>query len=299
MGQHEIPKRKKGKYLARNNRTRQRRRRAGTHRLLLGVLLLVALLLAVCIAYMLSSIKAQRDFEALSAMVGQQETVMPTASTEEETMPDSEEISILETTEPVSTEPRMLKKYAPLYEQNPDIAGWLRIEDTVLDYPVMYTPEDPEKYLHRNFDGEYSYSGVPFIEDSCGLDSDNLIIYGHNMSNGSMFRELFQYENKSYWEQHPTIRFDTLYEEREYEVLAAFYDRVYYTTEDVFKFYKFIDADSEEDFNCAVEQFRGKALYDTGADAQYGDRLITLVTCAYHVDNGRFVVVARWSPAEE
>ena len=157
----------------------------------------------------------------------------------------------------------------------------------------MHTPTDPEKYLHTNFKREYSFGGIPFIDANCSADSDNLLIYGHNMLDGSMFRSLPKYESKSYWQAHPTIHFDTLYEEGEYEVLAAFYDRVYYTYENCFKFYQFIDAADEADFNNAISNFRSKALYDTGVTATYGDKLITLVTCAYHVEDGRFVVVAR------
>ena len=75
--------------------------------------------------------------------------------------------------------------------------------------------------------------------------------------------------------------------------MSVFYDRIYYSHEDVFKFYKFVDAENEADFDYAVSQLKKKALYDTGVTAEYGDKLITLVTCAYHVDNGRFVIVAR------
>lgn len=113
------------------------------------------------------------------------------------------------------------------------------------------------------------------------------------MLDGSMFRSLMKYQDKTYWQAHPTIQFDTLYEEGEYEVLAAFYDRVYYTYEDCFKFYQFIDAADKADFDNAISYFRDKALYDTGVTAAYGDKLISLVTCAYHVEDGRFVVVAR------
>ena len=113
------------------------------------------------------------------------------------------------------------------------------------------------------------------------------------MLDGSMFRSLMKYQEKTYWQAHPTIQFDTLYEEGEYEVLAAFYDRVYYTSENCFKFYQFIDALDETDFNEAIANFKSKALYDTGVTAQCGDEFITLVTCAYQTENGRFVVVAR------
>lgn len=213
---------------------------------------------------------------------------------EENTIP--EEITVpTETTAPVETEPVMLADMAELYEENPEVIGWIWIDDTKLNYPVMHTPEEPEKYLHLSFEKTYSVGGVPFLDADCSLDpeSDNLIIYGHNMTNGTQFRTLMSYDQKTYWEAHPNIYFSTLYEERTYEIIACFYDRVYYKYEDVFKFYQFVDAEDEESFNEAITYYKENALYDTGVTASYGDSLLTLVTCAYHVDNGRFVVVAR------
>ena len=199
------------------------------------------------------------------------------------------------TREPVEieTEPEILTQYASVYEQNPDLFGWICIENTVLDYPVMHTPDDSEKYLRLSFEGETSTAGTPFMDAKCGIDSDNYIIYGHNMKNGTMFREILQYANKSYWQEHPMIKFNTLYEQGEYDVLAAFYDRVYYADENCFKFYRFIKAADKADYDNAIQNYKEKSLYDTGVTAEYGDKLITLVTCSYHEEHGRFVVVAR------
>ena len=202
-----------------------------------------------------------------------------------------------ETTDPVpeNTEPQILAHMAEKLAQNQDFAAWIKIDGTVLDYPVMYSPDDREKYLHRDFEERYSFSGLPFIDSNCAIEpeSDNLIIYGHNMGNGTMFRTLMSYTEQEFYEEHPQVQFTTLYEERTYDIVAVFYDRVYYKYEDVFKFYQFIDAESEEDFNEAISYYKEKALYDTGVTAEYGDRLLTLVTCAYHETNGRFVLIAR------
>lgn len=226
----------------------------------------------------------------------QTEAVVPVAET---TALLTETISVpTETTVPAeTTPPQMLESMAVLYEQNPDIVGWLKIEGTQIDYPVMYTPDDPEKYLHLSFEERYSFGGLPFVDASCSMnpESDNLMIYGHNMNNGTMFRALIGYDMKTYWQAHPVISFTTLYEEREYEVLAAFYDRVYYETEDHFRFYRFIDPETEEEFNEGIAYFKDHSLYETDVTAEYGDELITLATCAYHVANGRFVVVAKRS----
>lgn len=288
-----------GKYKS----VRRKRRKSPVVKVLLAVLALVLVVLAVLLVLLLRGQGAEDDFKNLSAQVQARaeqtvETqppatvspvILPEAAAPAQNMPTIPTI-------PAETEPKektILPQYALLYRENTDLIGWVKVADTKLDYPVMHTPDDPEKYLHANFEGEYSYPGVPFLDAKCSPDSDNLLIYGHNMPNGSMFRSLMKYQEKNYWEAHPVIRFDTLYDEQEFEVLAAFYDRVYFKTEDVFKFYQFIDAEDEADYNNAIAQFKAKALYDTGVDASYGDQLITLVTCAYHTDNGRFVVVAK------
>ncbi len=235
--------------------------------------------------------KSRSDLRRLSQVVRENtpETTAPSISTDPAGPSEAPETP----QEPEPTQPEMLAKYVPLYEQNPDLFGWLKIDGTAIDYPVMHTPYDPERYLHADFEGDYSFAGLPFVDAACDADSDNLLIYGHNMLDGSMFRSLMRYRDKTYWQAHPTISFDTLYEEGEYEVLAAVYDRVYYQNEDCFKFYQFIDAEDEADFDNAISYFKENALYDTGVTAAYGDRLITLVTCAYHVQDGRFIVVAR------
>lgn len=198
----------------------------------------------------------------------------------------------LPVTVPETTEPEPLAQYLHIWQENPDFFGWVQIPDTKINYPVMYAPDDLEKYLHMDYKGNYFYGGTPYMDVRCTPDSDNYLIYGHNMADGSMFRGLLKYENRTYWEENPVIRFDTLYETGEYQIVAAFYDRVYYSHETCFKFYNFIDAGNEAAYNEAVANYKSKSLYDTGVTPEYGDRLITLITCAYHVENGRFVVVA-------
>ena len=184
--------------------------------------------------------------------------------------------------------------YTALKEQNPDFFGWISIEGTELNYPVMHTPEDGEYYLRRDFDGNTSQSGVPFLEASCFAGCGNYLIYGHNMKNGAMFASLLSYADREYWEQHPIIRFDTLEETGEYEVQAAFYSQVYQQdTEGVFHYYQYTDLSDPDRFAEYVEQMQSSALYDTGVDVEYGDQLLTLSTCSYHTENGRFVAVAK------
>ncbi len=201
------------------------------------------------------------------------------------------------TTEPpeedVPDEAEILPKYQSLYSKNNELFGWIQIENTQVNYPVMRSTDDNDEYLHRDFYGNYFYAGIPFADINCDKGSDNILIYGHNMKNGTMFRDILKYKDRSYWEKHPTFMFSDLTEEYTYEILAVFYDRIYKKSEKVFKFYQFMDAEDIEDFDYAISQFKQKSIYDTGVNAQYGDKLVTLVTCAYHVDDGRFVIVAR------
>ena len=185
--------------------------------------------------------------------------------------------------------------YADSYLANEDMAGWLNIPGTNIDYPIMWTPEDENYYLRRGFDKKSNSAGCLILDtDSC-LDplTTNLIIHGHNMKAGTMFGHLTDYKNESYYKEHKDIILYTPQCQRNYEVIAVFYSQVYKKTDDVFKFYKFFQADTEEEFLDFYDNIKELSLYDTGVTAEFGDYFITLSTCAYHVENGRFVVVAK------
>lgn len=190
------------------------------------------------------------------------------------------------------------KKFEKLYTDNHDFIGWLKILDTNIDYPVMYTPHDSENgeyYIHRDYDGEYSAAGLPFIDRNCDLiaPTDNVIVYGHNMNSGKMFHDLLQYDNKDFYEAHKTFTFDTIYGDGTYEVIAAFYGQILDEDDPSFKYYEFVNAGDEEEFMNFVQNVKKMSVVDTGAEVHYGDQLVTLSTCAYHVKDGRFAVVAR------
>ncbi len=191
--------------------------------------------------------------------------------------------------------PTVLPGLAPLFAQNPDLAGWLSIEGTVIDYSVMFTPQDKEYYLKRDFDGNPDRNGSLFVQQGCDpfTPGTNIIIHGHNMKSGKMFGELDRYQTESYWREHPVICYDTLYERGEYEIIAVFFSQVYLKSEDVFKYYQFFQADTQSEFDIFVANIKRLALYDTGVDATFGDTFITLSTCSNHTENGRLVVVAR------
>lgn len=216
------------------------------------------------------------------------ETPSPTP---EPTPPPTPEATAEPTPTPV---PQVLEKYAELAAQNPDTIGWLKIEGTAIDNVVMFTPDEPDKYLHIDFYGNYSNRGTLYLDEDCDVwNSDNLIIYGHHMKSSAMFGDLDYYSSQSYWEDHKYIQFDTLYREQTYEVVAAFYTRLLYQNEEGFRYYQFTGGGSEETFNEYVDFINENQCYDTGVDIAYGDKLLTLSTCAYQVENGRFAVVAK------
>ena len=125
----------------------------------------------------------------------------------------------------MDTDPSLIafEKYAAVYEQNSDFVGWITIDGTNINYPVMQTVNSPNYYLKRSFEKQYSNYGVPYVQENCVLGvSDNAVVYGHNMNNGSMFADLCKYEREDFYREHPVVRFDTLYGLGEYEIVAAF-----------------------------------------------------------------------------
>ena len=190
--------------------------------------------------------------------------------------------------------PDVLPEYKTLYNSNKNLIGWIKIDDTIIDYPVMQCG-DNEFYLTHNFDSEEDVAGTLFLDCNCDVlrGSDNYIIYGHHLQSGRMFSSIGEYESESYYESHKYIQFDTIYERQLYQVMYAFRSRVYTEDEVTFKYYQFIDANSEEEFNSYMAEMEAESFYDTGVRAFYGDQLLTLSTCDYQEQNGRFVVVAK------
>ena len=190
----------------------------------------------------------------------------------------------------------ILHEYESLYKKNQNLIGWLKIDDTSIDYPVMKSVNGHgEYYLNHNFDQQEDRNGTLFMDDNCDVirPSENWIIYGHNMKSGKMFGTLSSYKSADYCKSHPTVQFNTLYEYGYYYVMFAFQTHVYSESEIAFKYYQFIDPASEAEFNSGMNEMRKMALYDTGVDASYGDRLLFLSTCDYDESNGRFVVVCK------
>lgn len=191
---------------------------------------------------------------------------------------------------------QILPQYEKLYQENQDLFGWIKIDDTPINYPVMQTFEDPTFYIHRDWNKNKSQTGLPLIDGRCTLESENIIIYSHNMKNGMMFGSLKRYKEKSFFDKHQIIKFDTIYEKSEYQVIAVLLAKVFYNekpNEGEFAYYDYVELDSKEQFEKYINQVKDLSLYDTGITAEYGDSLITLCTCNYHVKDGRFLVVAK------
>ncbi|MDO5785052.1 MAG: class B sortase [Eubacteriales bacterium] len=222
--------------------------------------------------YFFQGRKAEEDIEDLREIKARAETI---AELDESTQKsDGRQIS---------------SQYQELFLENSDFIGWLTIEGTKIDYPVMWTPQDPEYYSHRGFDKEESNNGLLFMDAASNASEygGNLIIYGHNMKNGSMFADLLNYKKKSYWEAHKTIQFDTLYETRIYEIAA-----VAQSNDLDMLPYGFTNA-SKEACELAVSNMLDIALYETDVELKYGNDFLTLSTCDYSEDDGRLVVMAK------
>ncbi len=297
------------------------------------------------------------------------------AETETETEPESEPVPM-----PLVPEKIPLSKYEPYLEINPYVSGWLEIDGSKIDDAVVYTPGSQNYFLHRALDGSPLERGTFFIAINWQDGFNNTLIYGHNMKDGSGFGSLPRYADKKYGMDHSVIRFDTLYDEKEYELFAVFYSQIDeeeleteedraeadrmiaeksldekreqqqeqqqqeqqqqeqqqqeqppeaeepvdliteeeltvkdlnlhrdFGDEDIyrsekdedngrFRYYYYNDLSDRDDFEYFVDNVRQRALYDTGEDVSWGDELLTLSTCSYHVRNGRLVVVAVHHP---
>ncbi|MDD3414578.1 MAG: class B sortase [Lachnospiraceae bacterium] len=225
--------------------------------------------------------KSSKDFGNLSEIKENQKDPVSVY----ETIPTNEDEELI-----------VLDQYKTLLDKNKNLIGWLKIDDTNIDYPVMKSVNGKGSfYLNHNFDQKEDRNGTLFMEDQCDpiAPSDNLIIYGHNMKSGEMFGQLDHYKSESFYQKHKQIKFDTIYKEGVYEVMYAFPSRIYSEAEIVFKYYQFITVNSEQEFESGLKEMAQLSLYDTGVKAEYGDQLLTLSTCDYEEEDGRFVVVCK------
>lgn len=242
-------------------------------------------------SYVIRSKEQQRLNEELANLVttaAPTATVETTEATQETEAPEETTEATQETEVP---EPTINPAYEEAYARNSDMVGWLQIEGTNLNNPVVQTPDDPNFYLKRNFDKNYSEWGTVYAWGSADLQrpSDNVTLFGHTMQDGSMFACLHNYTRQEFWENNKLIFFNTLTEYHTYKVYAVFK-----TSANIgnFAYHQFVDANTEEEFNTFVSTCKEMAFYDTGITPVYGDKLLTLSTCEYSLDNGRLVICA-------
>ena len=253
--------------------------------------LLIMICIPICIVcfgyfafYYQSAAKSASEFESLAALKNTSNNILNANS----------QINIHKVTKEDAQTLDILPEYETLYNKNKRLIGWIKIDDTIIDYPVMQTVNN-EYYLNHNFNQEEDKNGCIFMDYQCDAVNgcDNIILYGHHMQSGKMFGTLNKYSNESYYEAHPRIKFDTIYNKGEYEVMYVFRSKVYSEEEVTFKYYQFINAGSAKEFDSYMNEMAALSLYDTGVTANYGDKLLTLSTCDYQENEGRFVVVAK------
>lgn len=178
-----------------------------------------------------------------------------------------------------------------LKKQNDDLWGWIKIEDTNIDYPVMYTPEDPEFYLRKNFQKEYTEEGVPFADGIVDMDNSQvLFIYGHMMKNGYMFNNLIKYDEEGFYENHKIIDIELVGgEKKQYEIFAFGETE---STAKGFNIYNYRNVYGEDEFYEFIRGTKGLTMFDSGISPKYGEKILVLSTCSYHHEDGRYFVAA-------
>ncbi|HBA97412.1 MAG TPA: SrtB family sortase [Lachnospiraceae bacterium] len=189
----------------------------------------------------------------------------------------------------------ILPEYRKMYKTNSDLAGWIVIDGTDINYPVVQSKIYQEFYLDHNFDGEEDEAGSIFVDarNDVFLPDDNIIIYGHNMKNGSMFGTLQHYLDKDYYDSHSIVSFDTLYKHRIYKIAAVGLSKISDESDDTFKYYDFLNAEDKKSFKEYVKNIKSLEAYETGVDLKYGDKLVTLSTCNSVEEDGRLFIVAK------
>lgn len=212
--------------------------------------------------------------------------------------PDQSDQPEKETSDEQKKLPEILPEYQEIYAENNDLVGWLEIDGTVINYPVLQSDseENSQFYLTHSFAKKKDKNGSLFMDyrnDFVDRDT-NIIIYGHNMKSGAMFGTLKKYLEKGYLEKHPKIRFDTIYERGTYEIIGAFLSEVSYQDEYTFRYYNFLNANNESEFEAfCVNVMQLDALKKGALDAKYGDQLLTLSTCSSYTDEGRMFIIAK------
>ena len=270
-------------------------------KLLIGM---IALLVAICgvstyfhIKNKMESEENKRTYETVAAEVAATEDSTAVSATEAAVNPYTNNISGVNGNGGNGGNSGNSQSYANTMTSasNPDMVGWIKINGTNINYPVMRTPENPDYYLDHDFYKNQSVYGCPYVQANCDVKtpSDNVIVYAHHMNDGSMFANLELFRSKDFWSSHKTISFDTLDNKANYDILAVFAISVDESDKKAFKFYEFVNSYDPDHFSTFIAKCKALSFYETGVSAKYGDKLLTLATCEYTHDNGRLVVVAK------
>lgn len=252
-------------------------------------------IVAVCSLLVVGSLAYLADYSYRTKRLDDYAAIQKNLKNTALTTPETPETPVIHYDDDTAdTLPDILPEYQTLYSLNKRLIGWVKIDDTYIDYPVLQTVNN-DYYLNHNFDQEEDKNGSIFLDKDCSIypHSTNLILYGHHMRSGRMFGQLNKYSSEKFYKEHKYIQFDTIYEKGTYEVMYVFRSKIYEESEIVFKYYQFTDAVSETEFESNMMQMADMSLYDTGVSAEYGDELLTLSTCDYYTSDGRFVVVAK------
>lgn len=243
--------------------------------------------------------KQAKDADQQSAQLEELQLAVHTmpekASTEDKAkMSDIMEPNTSEESLAISEYEINLEQLEELKRQNEDMIGWITIEDTTIDYPVMYT-KNSGYYLDHNFNQEKSIYGVPYVDEKCDLFNgcDNIIIHGHHMKDGTMFAPLLSYKEEEFYKKHPYIYVTLSQKTETYEIFGVFQGSYETITEESFLYYQFTKAKDVIDFDSYVDNVNERSMYKTGITPSYGDQLLTLSTCDRSLKEGRFIVVAK------
>ena len=264
--------------MGKGRRFKEKRKSNKTRIIILTIILVISIIMIAVNLYYQKSIKNDKELQDILNDNSQPQ------NTETEAQPQ----------EKIKTERMVMLE--ELQKENSDIIGWLEIPNSNISYPVLQG-EDNNYYVNHNYKKEYSKNGSLFLDKDYdwSLPSTNLLIHGHNnRGTNEMFCGLMDYKKEEYYKTHPRIRFTTNQEDVEYEIISVFLSRVYYKSEtNVFRYYYFINAQNEQEFNEYVQNSKKASLYDIEATATYGDQLMTLSTCEFSQEDGRLAVVAR------
>ena len=189
-----------------------------------------------------------------------------------------------------------------LHKKYKDMIGWVEIDDSDFSYPIMQTKSDPEYYLHKDVNGNYSFCGTPFLDSRCSEQSDNMIIYGHNINGRRYFGFLQNYREQSFYESHPEIYFTKVNDIRsKYEIVSVI------KTDTSLDYYKFTDSYNDEEYRKYVQEIVDTSLYpcvradalkkemkeDTVKAFFHKYQFLTLSTCRTgEGENARLLIVA-------